>query len=162
MQFRYPGKGNFGPHRGPPGDLRVTVSVQPDRFFERKGADVYVEVPVTITQAILGGTIEVPTLKGEVNVKIPPGTQPGEKRVMRNKGIKYINSSRHGDQYITFNVHIPKNITDEQRDLLEKFSALDKQATEHPKTGFLRSAFKRVGEFLHKKERKDAEEDKKK
>ena len=70
MQFRYPGKGNFGPHRGPPGDLRVTVSVQPDRFFERKGADVYVEVPVTITQAILGGTIEVPTLKGEVNVKV--------------------------------------------------------------------------------------------
>lgn len=82
-----------------------------------------------MTQAILGGTVQVPTLSGDVVLKVKPGTQPGQKVVLRGKGIKTRNSSYYGDQYVHFNVNIPANLTPRQRVLIEEF-AKEEQAEE--------------------------------
>jgi molecular chaperone DnaJ len=90
--------------------------------FRREGSDIHVDAVLSVTQAILGGTIQVPTLTGDVVVKVRPGTQPGHKVVLRNKGIRARKSTKFGDQYVHFNVSIPANITQRQRELLEEFS----------------------------------------
>lgn len=119
------GEGGEGPKGGRPGNLMLQIRVQPDKVFRREGADIYVDVPVPFTQAILGGSVQVPTLTGDVVLKIRPGTQPGHKQVMRGKGVKVLNSRHYGDQYVLINVTLPQNITQRQRQLLEEFAGED-------------------------------------
>ncbi|GMP41832.1 hypothetical protein CsSME_00011794 [Camellia sinensis var. sinensis] len=96
--------------------------VREDPVFRREGPDIHVDAVLGITQAILGGTIQVPTLTGDVVLKVRPGTQPGQKVVLKRKGIKTRNSYSFGDQYVHFNVSIPINLTQRQRELIEEFA----------------------------------------
>ncbi|KAK6933737.1 Heat shock protein DnaJ, cysteine-rich domain [Dillenia turbinata] len=114
--------GGADPDGNQPGDLYVTIKVREDPIFRREGPDIHVDAVLNVTQAILGGTIQVPTLTGDVVVKVRPGTQPGQKVVLRRKGIKTRNSASFGDQYVHFNVNIPTNLTQRQRQLIEEFS----------------------------------------
>ncbi|KAJ1257665.1 hypothetical protein BS78_10G013300 [Paspalum vaginatum] len=107
---------------GHPGDLYVTLKVHEDPVFRREKGDIHVDAVLNVTQAILGGTVQVPTLSGDVVLKVKPGTQPGQKVVLRGKGIKTRNSSYYGDQYVHFNVNIPANLTPRQRVLIEEFA----------------------------------------
>ncbi|KAK3131456.1 hypothetical protein QOZ80_6AG0506680 [Eleusine coracana subsp. coracana] len=106
---------------GRPGDLYVTLKVREDPVFRREKGDIHVYTVLNVTQAILGGTVQVPTLSGDVILKVKPGTQPGQKVVLRGKGIKTRNSSYYGDQYVHFYVNIPVNLTPRQRALIEEF-----------------------------------------
>ncbi len=115
-----PGKGNSGINGGPPGDLLITVSVRPHEFFRRDGNSVLYEMPITVTQAMLGAELEVPTLDGKVKYPIPEGTQSGDTFRLRGKGIPYFRSTGRGDQFVTVTVTIPKSLTAEQRELVQK------------------------------------------
>ncbi|OVA10332.1 Heat shock protein DnaJ [Macleaya cordata] len=117
--------GGADPDGNQPGDLYVTIKVREDPIFRREGPDIHVDAVLSITQAILGGTIQVPTLTGDVVVKVRAGTQPGQKVVLRKKGIKTRSSASFGDQYVHFNVSIPTNLTQRQRTLIEEFSKED-------------------------------------
>jgi len=122
LNLKVHGEGGEGPKGGRPGNLLLQIRVQPDKVFRREGADIYVDVPIPFTQAILGGSVHVPTLTGDVLLKIRPGTQPGHKQVMRGKGVKVLNSRHYGDQFVLIVVTIPSNITQRQRQLLEEFA----------------------------------------
>ncbi|KAG8094065.1 hypothetical protein GUJ93_ZPchr0012g21937 [Zizania palustris] len=114
--------GGADPDGSCPGDLYVTFKVREDPVFRREKGDIHVDTVLNVTQAILGGTVQVPTLTGDVVLKVKPGTQPGQKVVLRGKGIKTTNSSYYGDQYVHFNVNIPVNLTARQRVLIEEFA----------------------------------------
>ncbi len=119
--FSIRGGGNAGINGGNSGDLIVGVSLRPHPFFERDGFDVYCEIPITFAQAALGAEIVVPTLDGKVKFNIHEGTQPGEKFKLRDKGIKRLNYSGKGDQYVIINVEVPKDLSKKQKELLKAF-----------------------------------------
>lgn len=118
QQVRVTGAGDQGSNGGSTGDLFVEVGIRPHPIFERDGYDVHMEQPISYGQAVLGADIEVPTLDGNVKIKIPAGTQPGDINRMQGKGIQRLNSRSKGDQYVHFTVAVPKNVTDEQRELI--------------------------------------------
>ena len=101
-------QGNRGGKGEPPGHLFVSVQILPSKIFQRKGVDVFVNVPVNIAQAVLGGTVRVPTLTGDVELKVPPGTQPEDGQRIRGRGIKNARTGEQGHQFITFKVAIPR------------------------------------------------------
>lgn len=105
-------------------DFDLQISVIPDPRFRREGQDVYVEVPLTLKTAILGGNIDVPTIDKQVKIKVRPGTQPNTILRLRGYGIPYPHSSRRGDQYIIFKVKIPEKISSRAKKLIEE---LDKE-----------------------------------
>jgi len=119
-RLRLAGEGNAGLQGGPPGDLYIVVEIAPHDVFERKGDDLYVEVPITFPQAALGATIKVPTLFGEEELEIPPGTQSGKTFILRGKGIPHLRGRGRGDQYVTIRVEVPKRLSRRQRELLEE------------------------------------------
>ena len=119
--FSIRGAGNAGHNGGPDGDLIIEVAVRPHPFFERNGYDVFCEIPVTFAQAALGAEITVPTLDGKVKFNIHEGTQPGERFKLRDKGIKRLNYSGKGDQYVIIAVEIPKDLSKKQKELLKAF-----------------------------------------
>ncbi|KAK9123039.1 hypothetical protein Sjap_012641 [Stephania japonica] len=120
--IKIPRSGGADPDGNQPGDLYVTVKVQEDPVFRREGPDIHVDTVLSVSQAVLGGTIQVPTLTGDVVIKVLPGTQPGQKVVLKNKGIKTRASLSYGDQYVHYNVNIPTNLTHRQRMLIEEFA----------------------------------------
>lgn len=120
--MRVLGRGGADPEGGHPGDLLVTIKVREDPVFRREGADVHVDENISISQAILGGTIQVPTLSGDVVLKVRQGTQHGQKVALKGKGIKSRHSHHYGNQYVHFRVIIPTNITQRQRSLIEEFA----------------------------------------
>lgn len=115
------GQGDAGVNGGPNGDLRIEVTVRPHPIFERNGFDVHCEIPVTFVQATLGAEISVPTLDGKVKLKIHEGTQPGDEFKLTGKGIKRINGSGKGNQYVKIAVEIPKNLSKDEKEILQKF-----------------------------------------
>ena len=115
------GQGDAGTNGGPAGDVIVHVTVKTDAVFERDGYDVYVRVPITYSQAVLGAEIEVPTVDGKVAQKIPEGTQSGTKFRLRGQGIQYLNGRGRGDQYVIVDVEIPKKLNRTQREALKAF-----------------------------------------
>lgn len=103
-------------------DFDLIVSVLPDSQFRRQGQDIYVEVPLSLTTAILGGTVAIPTVDGnKINVKVKSGTQHATMLRLREKGIPYPSSNRRGDEYIVFSIKIPDRLTSKQKKLLEEF-----------------------------------------
>ncbi len=118
------GQGCEGKNGGPAGDLIIEVNVRSHSIFERDGANIYCEVPITVTEATLGAEIEVPTLEGTVKHKIEEGTQPGTVFTLRGKGIPYVNdrNNRRGDLVCTVNVEIPRGLSDKQKDALREFA----------------------------------------
>jgi molecular chaperone DnaJ len=124
MALRVPGKGM--PCRfagGEPGDLFVVVRTRPDPRFEREGADLLRAETLPLVDAVLGATLEVPTLDGPASVTVPPGTQPGEVLRLKGKGLPEFGSKRHGDLYLRMNVAVPERLSVEERALYEKLRA---------------------------------------
>lgn len=115
------GQGGADVERNKPGDLHVTIKVREDPIFRRDGNHVHVDAALSMAQAVLGGTVTIPTLTGNVSVKVRQGTQPGEKIVLRGKGLKARNSSSYGNHYVHFNIRIPTELTPRQRELMEEF-----------------------------------------
>ncbi len=119
--LRVKGEGEPGINGGPNGDLYVHVKVQDDRFFKRRGNDIYVEIPINIAQAILGSKMRIKTIYGnKVELTIPPGTQTGTTFRLRGLGVKTNGSV--GDMYVTVRVEIPEKINERQRKLIEEFA----------------------------------------
>ncbi len=117
------GQGEPGSRGGSNGDLLVTIRLKPHPIFKREDFDVFIEIPITFVQAALGATIRVPTLDGIVEYDIPEGTQTGTMFKLRNKGVPYIRGKNRGDQYVTVEVEVPKNISAKQKDILKDFEA---------------------------------------
>ncbi|MBV2210303.1 MAG: molecular chaperone DnaJ [Thermomonas sp.] len=122
-RIRLGGEGEAGPAGAPPGDLYVEIRVRPHEIFERDGDDLHCEIPIRISQAALGDSVRVPTLSGEVELRIPAETQSGKVFRVRDKGVKSVRSRQPGDLYCKVAVETPINLTPEQRELLEKFEA---------------------------------------
>jgi molecular chaperone DnaJ len=129
QQISLRGEGEGGINGGPPGDLYVRITVSNHKFFKRDGYDLYLDVPITLTQATLGIELEAPLLKGKIKYSVPEGTQSGTVLRLKGKGIKHLNSSRYGDLYIKIKVEVPQKLSKKQKDLLLKFEELagDKQ-----------------------------------
>ena len=123
QRIRISGKGEPGVNGGPPGDLYVEIRVTQHEVFQRDGDDLHCEVPVSIATAVLGGDIEVGTLKEKVSISIPEGTQSGKTFRLRGKGIKGVRSSYPGDLYCHVRVETPVRLTEKQKKLLREFDA---------------------------------------
>lgn len=146
QRIRLTGEGHLPPRGGRPGDLYVQISVRDDPRFRREGNDVYSTVDLTFTQAALGATVTVPTLAGEVELEFPPGTQPGEVRVLRGQGMPRLQSFGRGDHRVLVNVAVPRRLTERQRELLREFEAGVDDETYREDEGFfdkLKHAFGR-------------------
>lgn len=134
--IRSAGQGHGGINGGPAGDLLTTVTVRPDAIFEREGYDIHVNIPVTFTQAVLGGELTVPTIDGNVSYNMPEGTQNETVFRFKGKGVKKINRSDRGDQYVHINVEIPKNLNKKQKDLLREFDSSMTDSNYNNRTSF--------------------------
>lgn len=132
--LRMSGEGGEGDQGGEAGDLYIEVEVEADPYFKRDGVDVHVDVPVKMVDAVLGTSADVLTLDGIVELKVPAGTQPDTKLLMRGKGIRHLgNKTKRGDHIVHLKVEIPKNITPHQRDLLLEFEAAGQPGYNHAK-----------------------------
>ena len=125
-RLRVSGEGEAGAKGGPSGDLYVYLYVKPHKFFERDGTTVLCEVPINIVQATLGADIKVPTLDGQVTMKIPEGTQPGKVMRIKGKGIPSLRNGSRGDQLVRIKVVVPTKLSDKQKDALRKFADISK------------------------------------
>lgn len=136
------GQGNDGMNGGPAGDLNIIVSVRPHAVFEREGYDLYCEIPITYTEATLGAEIEIPTLEGKEKYTIPEGTQNGTTFTLKQKGIKFVNGKGRGNLYVTVNVEVPKNLSEEQKELLRRFASSCGENNYTKRTKFFKRFFK--------------------
>jgi molecular chaperone DnaJ len=125
-RVRIPGKGEGGRLGAPPGDLYIITNVGRHQYFTRKGDNIYVTVPITVPEAALGAKIEVPTVNGKAQLRIPPGTQSGQKFRLRERGAPSLRDANvHGDQFVEVQVTLPKVISEETKDLLRKYAQMN-------------------------------------
>jgi molecular chaperone DnaJ len=122
MRIRVSGEGEVGYKGSSSGDLYLRLNVAPHAEFKREGSDIYLDLPISFYQAALGTSIEVPTIDGRVDLKIPSGTQSGKVFRMRGKGVKNINSAGHGDQFVTANVVTPAKLTKKEKELFKQLA----------------------------------------
>ncbi len=122
QKIRIPGRGEPGVFGGPAGDLYLEVHVKPDARFTRDQLDIIVDVDVPFTTAALGGTIDVPTLDGDVEMRVPAGIQSGQRLRLKGKGISAAKGT--GDEYAKVRITVPKQLTDEEKELFEKLRDL--------------------------------------
>jgi len=145
QRIRLSGEGHAGAAGARAGDVYVEVHVRPDERFVREGNDVYTTVDLTITQAALGTTVNVPTLEGDAELTFEPGTQPGEVVVLRGRGLPVLQGFGRGNQRVLVNVTVPRRLTEEQRRLLDEFERMSGAETYEAGEGFfdkLKSAFR--------------------
>ena len=138
QSFALRGMGDAGSNGGPSGDVIVMVTVRPDDLFQRDGYDVWVTIPITFSQAVLGDSITVPTIDGKVEYTLPEGTQSGTTFRLRGKGIQYLNGRGRGDMYVKCDVEIPKKLNKTQREALKKFEGTLKEDNYEKRKGFFR------------------------
>lgn len=133
QNLRVSGKGNQGDNGGPAGDLIIKITVKPDPYFRRQDYDIYVDLPLSISQAVLGAKLEVKTLSGKKTIQVPPGTIHGSKLRMAGEGITKLAPNQHskGDQYVVFSVTIPSTLTPEQRAIFESLKSLENTSSSH-------------------------------
>lgn len=111
MTLRMSGQGDTSINdKGQPGDLLIRVNVAASKTFKRQGANIYHEAQIPVHTALLGGRVRVPTVDGEVDVRVPSGTQPGEQMVLKGHGISPENRAGKGDLFVTFNVRLPRSV----------------------------------------------------
>jgi molecular chaperone DnaJ len=127
-RLKISGEGVPGENGGPPGDLFIVIDVKPHEYFYREGMDIYCEMSISFTQAALGAEMEVPTLDGTETVKIPSGTQPGERIHLKGMGIPRLGSRTKGDQVVVVNLVVPRHISKKQRELLEDFEEMSRES----------------------------------
>ncbi len=144
-RIRLAGEGEAGLRGGPAGDLYIFITVAPHRFFQRGGADILSQVPIPMTTATLGGTVEVPGIDGKrVRVTVPAGTQNAHRFRLKGKGMSVLRSNQRGDHYIEVQVETPVNLTKRQKELLKEFEDASKGRSTNPESeGF----FARVKEL---------------
>jgi molecular chaperone DnaJ len=145
QQIRISGEGHAGALGGRAGDVYVQVHIRPHSRLVREGNDIFCSVDLTMTEAALGKKVEVPTLEGTLELELEPGTQPGEVRVLKGRGMPVLQGFGRGDQRVLVNVRVPHHLTDEQRELLEQFGRTVDADTYRPDEGFfdkLKSAFR--------------------
>ncbi|MBR3862244.1 MAG: molecular chaperone DnaJ [Clostridia bacterium] len=141
------GQGNDGRNGGSAGDLILQVTVKPHPIFEREGYNIYCEVPLPVTDAVLGAEIEIPTLEGNTKYTIPEGTQPGTAFTVKGQGIPFINNKqRRGDLIFQVNVEIPHGLNDKQKEQVRAFAKGCSESNYGKKSGF----FKRIFEKLNR------------
>ena len=138
QSFALRGMGDAGANSGPAGDVIVMVTVRPDDLFQRDGYDVWVTVPITFSQAVLGDNVTVPTIDGKVEYTVPEGTQSGTTFRLRGKGIQYLNGRGRGDMYVKCDVEIPKKLNKTQREALKKFEGTLKDDNYEKRKGFFK------------------------
>jgi len=145
QQIRISGEGHAGALGGRAGDVYVQVHIRPNPRLVREGNDVFCSVDLTMTEAALGKKVEVPTLEGDVELELEPGTQPGEVKVLRGRGMPVLQGFGRGDQRVLVNVQVPHHLTEQQRELLEQFGRTVDADTYRPDERFfdkLKSAFR--------------------
>lgn len=115
------GQGNHGINNGPPGDLLIFVEVEKDKHFQRRGNDLFIEIPISYSQAVLGDKIKIPTLNGIEEEQLPRGTESGDVITLKGKGAPVVRrEGMFGDLYVTLKIHVPKNVSNEEEKLLEE------------------------------------------
>ncbi|MDH3476379.1 MAG: molecular chaperone DnaJ [Rhodospirillales bacterium] len=144
-RIRLAGEGEAGLRGAPPGDLYIFLTIEPHRFFQRDGANIYCQVPIPMTTAALGGDIEVPAIDGgRARINVKPGSQSGQQYRLKGKGMSVLRSHARGDMYIQVGVETPVNLTKRQQELLREFETAGKGKKTSPESeGF----FSRVREF---------------
>jgi molecular chaperone DnaJ len=136
-RLRMSGYGENGQRGGPPGDLYIVMRVKPDSRFQRQDDDLISEVAVSTTQAALGTTVEVPTLDGPEQVRIPEGTQHGDTIRLKGKGVKHLRGNGRGDQHVVVSIKVPTRLTERERELLHELAELrGEKVGEHKDKGF--------------------------
>ena len=124
-RIRFKGKGEPGQGGGPPGDLYVVTRVEKHAYLGLSNADITMELPISFSEAALGTQLEVPTIDGRVNLKIPAGTQSGRKFRLRGKGAPKLKGKGHGDMIVTVKIVVPQKIGKKEREILEKLDELE-------------------------------------
>jgi len=145
QRIRLSGEGHAGALGGQSGDIYVLVHVRPHERLVREGDDVYSTIDLTMTEAALGTKANVPTLEGELELDFEPGTQPGAVRVLKGKGMPVLQGFGRGDHRVLVNVAVPRQLSEEQQQLLERFAETASAETYRPDEGFfekLKSAFR--------------------
>lgn len=127
QRIRLPGKGNAGINGGPNGDLYVIVKTGDNPVFRRVNDDIHLNVPITIAEAALGAKVDVPTIDGRAQLRIPPGTQGGQKLRMRERGVESSTSGKRGDQIVTVDVVVPQLNDERSREIMREFAKLNNQ-----------------------------------
>ena len=135
------GEGCDGRNGGSAGDLVITVNVRPHAFFEREGSDIYCDIPVTYADMTLGAKITVPTIDGTETIDIPEGTQTGTTFTLKGKGVKIVNTQKHGNMYVTAVIETPKGLDRKQKELLKQFSDSLKDSNHSKKEKFSKKFF---------------------
>jgi len=124
-RLRIPSKGNAGMHGGPAGDLYVTVRVVPHTLFRREGDDLHMVVPIAIHEAALGAKIEIRTLDGQAKLRVPPGTQSGQRFRLRDHGAPSTRTGQRGDLIVETRIMLPKLLDERSKELLREFGRLN-------------------------------------
>jgi molecular chaperone DnaJ len=150
-RLRLSGKGEGGSRGGPAGDLFVVLHVRPHDLFSREGLDTHCEIPIPFHIAALGGEIQVPTLRGDVPLKIPAGTQPGKTFTLRGLGLTDVRGNATGDHHIAVTLEVPTNLHGNAGDLLAAFGAAIKESN-HPRLAAIR---KKAADFFTRKKTMD-------
>ena len=159
QSFALRGMGDAGTNGGPAGDVIVMVTVRPSEVFQRDGYDVWVTVPITYSQAVLGDSVTVPSIDGKVEYTVPEGTQSGTTFRLRGKGIQYLNGRGRGDMYVKCEVEIPKKLNKTQREALKKFEGTLKEENYEKRKGFfkkLKGYVQRINLRQRRRHRSDA------
>ena len=144
QRLKLSGMGEASLNGGPNGDLYVQIRVKRHEIFERDEQDLYCEVPISYSMAVLGGEVEIPTLTHKKTIKIPAGIESGKSLKVKGEGIKSLRGGYKGDIIVKIIIETPKNLTDKQKDLLQKFEESLNEKNYEKKTGF----FKKVKKFL--------------
>lgn len=123
-RVRVAGKGDYGFEGGPSGDLFIYTTVKPHPYLRRMDNDIYVDVPVTIKEAVIGANVKVPSIDGYTTIKIPPGIQGGQKLRIKGKGV-YLSDGTRGDQYVVINIAVPKKTDQRTKELIEELETIN-------------------------------------
>ncbi len=144
-----PGEGNAGVNGGSKGNLNIRISVRKDSLFERRGDDIWVELPISYTQAALGDELTVPTIDGNVTYRIPEGTQPGDVLRLRGKGVQHCQRDGRGDMMVKVQIEVPKRLTKQQKELLQQLETVMNEKNFEKKESFM-DRLKKFGDDLKK------------